>query len=346
LSDFISLREPVVECIESLGAPRNLQEKHDEDGKLTLFRFEVDCIDNKTATRNGIIYVNAKETWPGMKSRPFLDTHKTESVKHSLGHVHEVGQRPNGERTINTAIVDIDPMESDFIRKVKRGDITAVSIHAVASKARKNDDGAIEATVDHWRELSATTSPGYAESKITGMYAESLAEQNKVHSNNEVKNAIAAREAIKNLKLSEAAALAKSKNKKGEETMKDEELLKKLEEAMKDDPKRSILEGLIEQDFLSGDGDSKGNDGDAGAGDDDAGGDAGKDKDADNKEAAEKIEALEKAIEEKDKTLKGMKEALKERRKPSGLSGKDTQETTTEKVTAGLKKIAPSIYKS
>lgn len=109
-------------------------------------------------SRNGVIYrpESVKKNYQSLKGVAFLFNHDTNQPK---GHVIDVGL----SETHVTYRSDIDPMETDFLRKVERGDIKHVSVGCLVDNPEW-DEATGDVTVDlvEYVELSSVPVPGFA----------------------------------------------------------------------------------------------------------------------------------------------------------------------------------------
>jgi len=125
-------------------------------------------------TRNKVMYTleSAKATLSSWIGRPFLNSHDDSNVLNSIGHLTKMELARNGAgKDIMEYEVDIDPAETDFIRKAKRKDIPHVSIQVLVSDVRRKESVGygdyIEADIKEGLELSAVLIPGDWESNGT-----------------------------------------------------------------------------------------------------------------------------------------------------------------------------------
>ena len=115
-------------------------------------------------TRNGVIYsLNDDSILRTMEGKPFLDTHNDDSALNSFGHVERFWKEGNNLMYE----VDIDPEETKFVRKAKRGDLPGTSVQVLCNTAEEDQDGNIHANIDSFLELSAVTIPGEGDSTAT-----------------------------------------------------------------------------------------------------------------------------------------------------------------------------------
>jgi len=168
-----AFKDKIEEVIESK-TPLTFEESLDPaTGKRTSFKIMGEAIDDVHVTRNGVQYQNLLNTYKSLEGKPFLDSHDDSSYKMALGHVESVQIVPiEGGHAIRH-VTDIDPMEEDYIRKVKRGDCNYVSISAVPEKAIKKKDRLI-APIAEFLHLAAVSVPGHRNSKISGYLAENF----------------------------------------------------------------------------------------------------------------------------------------------------------------------------
>jgi len=119
-------------------------------------------------TRNGIAYtLNSmnkfiQEFNNSKKSLPFLDSHDDSSIRTTppFGHVTKLFSE--GNNIFYEA--DIDPEEKTFLHKLKRGDISEVSLQAIVDAVDEqegyNGDNIIIADVRELLEISSVLIPG------------------------------------------------------------------------------------------------------------------------------------------------------------------------------------------
>jgi HK97 family phage prohead protease len=110
-------------------------------------------------SRNGFSYNmdSIKETYKTLEGAPVCFNHDTNQV---LGHVTNVSLGKEGLMYE----MDLDPEES-IVKKVKRGDITKVSIQCIYDQDKSNVDesGVVNAYIKEFLELSIVTIPGFAD---------------------------------------------------------------------------------------------------------------------------------------------------------------------------------------
>lgn len=127
---------------------------------------EGEALDCSLPTRNGVIYDQAatEATHKMLEGRPMLINHDEAILP--IGHVESVWMK--GPKMMYRS--NLDPEEKDLIRKIKRGDISNVSIQTLVEEISPEEgmDGKTytRAYPSDWAELSAVTIPGYANSSM------------------------------------------------------------------------------------------------------------------------------------------------------------------------------------
>lgn len=142
-------------AVENFTMPSTTQQT-DSGVKLTGF-----AIPFNTESRNGFLYLKESllEAAPSMVGRPLLWNHDVDKV---IGHVEAFFEEQNGLGYR----ADIDPAEEYAVRKLKRGDVSNVSIRAQFNPEKSYVDeqsGAFHAHVTEFHELSVVTIPGFAD---------------------------------------------------------------------------------------------------------------------------------------------------------------------------------------
>lgn len=163
-------------------------------------------------TRNGISYTQqsmesfTKRFNSRNKKMPFLDSHDDSSIRHSppFGHITEFFMR--GQEVFYKA--NIDPEEKMFLHKLKRGDISEVSLQAIVDAKDEveemNGDSTIIADVREVLEVSGVLIPGARDTSVEiqeGFITEKRLSEAFKHS---IKHGINVRESLKQLRAKEA----------------------------------------------------------------------------------------------------------------------------------------------
>ena len=151
-------------------------EQFDKDTQTKSVFFEGVAITFGKPTRNRVSYtyesgIGAHKTLVG---KPFLDTHHDDSI-HAFppfGHVIECYPGTNEANGLPCLMykVDIDPEETTFIRKAKRGDIAGTSIQVLVDDVDEQQDiygTYINANIREFLELSAVLIPGDGDTSIS-----------------------------------------------------------------------------------------------------------------------------------------------------------------------------------
>lgn len=143
-----------------------LKEQLDESTNEKKVILEGVALDLTKPTRNGVLYTLKDESQcKQMVGKPFLDTHKEESIRDypPFGHVIDFMK----EGTLLKYRVDVDPSEEVFIRKARRHDIPGVSIQVLVEDANEMANGTLRATIREFLELSAVLIPGYGDTTMS-----------------------------------------------------------------------------------------------------------------------------------------------------------------------------------
>ncbi len=137
-----------------------------ETNKVDGVIIEGDALDTTKPTRNKILYDynSVMNSHKKLEGRPMLLNH--DEAKLPVGHIEKVWM----EGPILKYRGNIDPEETDLVRKIKRGDINNVSIQALVDEVSHEEsiDGKqyTRAFPNDWAEISIVTIPGYADSTI------------------------------------------------------------------------------------------------------------------------------------------------------------------------------------
>ena len=168
----INLNQPVKILCESF----SLEEQVDEEtGEVTdVFMTGVAITFNKpTRNRVAYSYQSGLDTHKTLIGRPFLDSHHDDTIRQHppFGHVTESYPGVNSENGLPCLNykVSVDPTETDFIRKVRRGDINKTSIQVVVKEVIERQDeygDYLEAVIQEFLELSAVLIPGDGDTSI------------------------------------------------------------------------------------------------------------------------------------------------------------------------------------
>lgn len=114
-------------------------------------------------SRNGFAYdpESIKETYKTLEGVPVCFNHDSNQV---LGHVTSVALESEGV----TYEMDLDSEEA-VVKKVRRGDITKVSIQCIYDQDKSSIDaaGIVHAYIKEFLELSIVTIPGFADTSAT-----------------------------------------------------------------------------------------------------------------------------------------------------------------------------------
>ena len=108
-------------------------------------------------SRNGFLYrtESIKNNYETLIGKPVLFNHEDDKV---LGHITNAYVDKDGLHYE----MDIDPEETDIVRKVKRGDINKVSIQALYTNPTQSENG-FDVDIQEFLELSLVTLPGFAD---------------------------------------------------------------------------------------------------------------------------------------------------------------------------------------
>lgn len=170
-----------------------IKEQIDENtGKVNAVFLEGRAITFGKPTRNGVSYTyeSGMQTYKGLIGKPFLDSHRDDSIRDCPPYGHVVNTEmadANGLKVLNYR-VDLDPAEEVFIRKAKRGDIPGVSIQVLVDEADEMTapDGSpiIQAHITEFLELSAVLIPGDGDTTLK--FAESFRQEKQTLGGNAV----------------------------------------------------------------------------------------------------------------------------------------------------------------
>jgi len=162
--------------VKVMCATYKVVEQFDKESQTKSVFFEGVAITFGKPTRNRVSYtyesgVGSHKTLIG---KPFLDTHHDDSIHTHppFGHVVECfpgTNEANGLPCLRYK-VDIDPEETTFIRKAKRGDIAGTSIQVLVDDVTEKEDvygTYIEANIREFLELSAVLIPGDGDTSIS-----------------------------------------------------------------------------------------------------------------------------------------------------------------------------------
>ncbi len=158
--------KPVNVLCESYRIREQVNEK---TGEVEAVFLEGTAITFGKPTRNRVSYTyeSGMETHKTLVGKPFLDTHNDSSIRTHppFGHVEltQPGTNPKNGMPALFYRVNIDPEETVFIRKAKRGDIPGVSIQVLVDNIVEREDEFgeyIEASIREFLELSAVLIPG------------------------------------------------------------------------------------------------------------------------------------------------------------------------------------------
>ena len=150
--------------------------KNEQSGKIESVYLEGVAITFGKPTRNRVSYTyqSGIGTHKTLVGKPFLDTHNDSSIRTHppFGHVEmtEPGTNPKNQLPCLFYRVNIDPEETVFIRKAKRGDIPGVSIQVLVDDVMERDDAYgsyIEASIREYLELSAVLIPGDGDTSMS-----------------------------------------------------------------------------------------------------------------------------------------------------------------------------------
>ena len=124
-----------------------------KEGTSTSFKLEGLALPFNTRSRNGFVYSTSsiKTTYKQLEGKPFLLNHNPE---HVLGHVEKVWLDDDGMHYR----ADLDPQEEYWIQKMRRGDVSTVSIQSVVDTSQ--DENA-DVDIKELLELSAAPIPGF-----------------------------------------------------------------------------------------------------------------------------------------------------------------------------------------
>lgn len=147
--------------------------KESVDDKKILM--ELNVLPFGEVSHNGVLYnkQSVLETMGQIKNLSFLDNHRIDdSIRHNppFGHFVKAFEK-NGWLK---AIVDVDPSETVFINKIKRGDIKRCSLQIMAGEIKEceNEKTGVmyhEAFINNWLEISAVYAPGFQNASINNI---------------------------------------------------------------------------------------------------------------------------------------------------------------------------------
>lgn len=156
------------EKVKVLCESYEIKEDYDDNNEKKVFMEGV-AITFEKPTRNRVSYTTQSgfDKHKTLVGKPFLDSHIDKSINTHppFGHVVEcwTGKNPKNGLPCLFYKVDIDPKKEDFIRQVRRGDISGTSIQVlVDSVIEKMDEFGeyIQANIREFLELSAVLIPG------------------------------------------------------------------------------------------------------------------------------------------------------------------------------------------
>lgn len=158
-------------------------------------------------TRNGIAYTKqsmerfVNDFTVGKKTLPFLDSHTDDSIRNSppFGHITKLFM--NGDEVFYEA--NVDPEEKTFLHKLKRGDISEVSLQAIVDAVDEEEafdgNGTVIADVKELLEISSVLIPG-AKDTTSEIQEECLSEKRFVETfRHSRKNGITFKESLKQI---------------------------------------------------------------------------------------------------------------------------------------------------
>lgn len=170
-----------------------IEEALSAEGKLDGYKLVVTALPFGKVSSNRIMYNKEsvarimEDPEIGLVGRSFCDNHITDQSLRShppFGHVEAVWIDENTNSLM--ARVDIDPEEKDIVRKLKRKDISKVSIQVLGDSVMERFDeqggSYSEASIGRFLELSLVTVPGFSDANVKSfemICAESL--RKKVH---------------------------------------------------------------------------------------------------------------------------------------------------------------------
>lgn len=261
-------------------------------------------------SRNGVRYrpESVKKNYKTLEGVAFLNGHDPTK---SLGHVEEVGLT-NSHVTFRA---DVDPEETEYIRKVERKDIRHVSVGCMVENVEWNEEENIYiCDVKEYVELSAVTVPGFANTsanKEGAMFlAEKLGDEKVVEKLKAAAKENADEEEKSNHGVEEKAHKERKNRFKKKEDVKSDEGDAESDEPDKDNSAEEAKDDDDNDDSDDDEEETKDDDEEETADDkDDDEDDEEEAKDDDDKDDDEE-ESAEEAIEKKTKELKDKEEEL------------------------------------
>jgi phage head maturation protease len=147
----------IVPVKESLNLPVESFELKEEKDEVFI---EGLALPYDKVSRNGNLYTkeSIEKTHETLVGRPMTFNHNTDIV---LGHVVGTTLTPEGMRYK----ASLDPGETAFIRKIKRGDISNVSIQVYPESIEEDGDH-LKIAIQCFLELGIVTIPGFADTTI------------------------------------------------------------------------------------------------------------------------------------------------------------------------------------
>jgi len=124
-----------------------------------------------------------KKSYNSLEGKPVLWNHNPEKV---IGHVKGVEIKKDGLHYE----MDLDSEEKDIIRKMKRGDISSVSIQCVYDEEESyvSEDDVTHAYINEFLELSVVSIPGFSDT--TAQFSESFKIEKKTAEPGDVDDAV------------------------------------------------------------------------------------------------------------------------------------------------------------
>jgi len=172
----IKLGKPAWISAESMRLIESMDEKTGEK-KLLL---EMNLIPFGKVSRNGILY-NKEATLACLQTlvgRPLLDNHNDEApLRESAPFGHFIKAWYDKEIDMAKGTADLDPAETDIIRKIRRGDVAHCSIQVIAGRAVDRDvngQSYAEAYPDEFLEASLVKIEGFKQATLVTMIAEAF----------------------------------------------------------------------------------------------------------------------------------------------------------------------------
>ncbi|NCU42097.1 MAG: hypothetical protein EOM19_05280 [Candidatus Moranbacteria bacterium] len=155
------------EKVQLLSEDYSIIESDDNGIKKVIIEGLAITFNKPTRNRVAYTYESGTRTHNTLRGKPFLDSHIDKSINTHppFGHVIEtwIDKNPKNNLPALYYKVDIDPEKKDFIRQMKRGDISGVSVQVLVDSVMDKQDmygDYIQANIREFLELSAVLIPG------------------------------------------------------------------------------------------------------------------------------------------------------------------------------------------